>query len=791
MVVSNEVGAITNLVADLAVRPIPDPTPGSVDITFDPGNGATASVRFVAAQPDGKVVVAGEFNGFDGEEHPRIIRLNSDGSIDDSFKVGSGPNESILGLFIQPDGKLLISGKFTKISGPDALEATEAIGGPQEPEFLDKQGIDHTLVSETLQTGLFTEQMPGGQTWRHQSYAEFLAADYLVRRGLSSERVVSVLTVSNGATRRIAPQLEEVACWAALMKPELFDILAVHNADVLLRCESLAWDAATKRSLVTAYLGLVRNHQATNLDWPTKHNFAKLKDDGLSKLLRPVIANTKDDALVRETAIDIAGFAGIADVGKELVQAFYDPNDVFRVRKHAGHALEEIADDSIRRALKERGQIDLVGDIEDDLKGQWFRILWPSHLRVDELLPIPAPKRKNFFGTYRHFLEYDLPASLGDTELPAMLKWLEDANIDFDILESFGYLPPKIFGRALSLLNYAHVGAAVVSLLKCNDYRVLRVLRERLAETELTALIRLSFWRTVVQSDLNVGSIICACRTPKETLLVQADLRGFLDEYLRCCDNRLRDRWRELIFSVFWFGDAEALELLCDVARTDEAISINLARNTSWPILPDDHNWRKQNYLESKEDQERKKSRPGFHEQLERALSASEAGDRGGFCRVYELLDSDPEDLLPWRRALSIRISDGKAWKSLSADMRRRIRNAGMTYLQTQVVSEDEFWDADRTPTRYYLLNPLLVLLLDENREALDTLSPEVWEKWIAVFVRYAYRHNAGDDAPFRAILQLGKAKAEAKLWDAVERHLTASINDSTARQFLWLLDEV
>jgi hypothetical protein len=41
-------------------------------------------------QPDGKIVLGGRFTTFNTYSFNRIVRLNSDGSIDSSFSVGSG-----------------------------------------------------------------------------------------------------------------------------------------------------------------------------------------------------------------------------------------------------------------------------------------------------------------------------------------------------------------------------------------------------------------------------------------------------------------------------------------------------------------------------------------------------------------------------------------------------------------------------------------------------------------------------------------------------------------------------
>jgi uncharacterized delta-60 repeat protein len=90
---------------------------GRADMGFAPGSGADAQIFAVTVQPDGKIVVGGDFTRFNLVERNRIARLNPDGSLDGTFNPGAGPNTGIRCLALQPDGKILIGGVFTSVSG--------------------------------------------------------------------------------------------------------------------------------------------------------------------------------------------------------------------------------------------------------------------------------------------------------------------------------------------------------------------------------------------------------------------------------------------------------------------------------------------------------------------------------------------------------------------------------------------------------------------------------------------------------------------------------------------------
>jgi uncharacterized delta-60 repeat protein len=90
---------------------------GTLDNTFNPGTGANSAVQTLALQPDGKVIIGGDFTTYNGTSRNRIARLNADGTIDNTFNPGTGANSTVLTLALQPDGKVLIGGAFTSFNG--------------------------------------------------------------------------------------------------------------------------------------------------------------------------------------------------------------------------------------------------------------------------------------------------------------------------------------------------------------------------------------------------------------------------------------------------------------------------------------------------------------------------------------------------------------------------------------------------------------------------------------------------------------------------------------------------
>jgi uncharacterized delta-60 repeat protein len=103
---------------------------GTLETAFNPG--ANGDVVALAVQPDGKILVGGTFTTLGGggtgtTTRNRIGRLNADGSLDTSFDPGA--NDAVLAFALQPDGKILVGGNFTMLGGGGTGTTARAVIG--------------------------------------------------------------------------------------------------------------------------------------------------------------------------------------------------------------------------------------------------------------------------------------------------------------------------------------------------------------------------------------------------------------------------------------------------------------------------------------------------------------------------------------------------------------------------------------------------------------------------------------------------------------------------------------
>jgi uncharacterized delta-60 repeat protein len=126
---------------------------GSKDTSFNIGTGFNNLINSIALQSDGKVLAAGVFTTFTGESQNRLIRLNSDGSKDTSFDIGTGFGGTVSSIVIQSDGKVLVGGGFTTFTGESQNRLIRLNSdGSKDTSFDIGTGFGGTVNSIALQS---------------------------------------------------------------------------------------------------------------------------------------------------------------------------------------------------------------------------------------------------------------------------------------------------------------------------------------------------------------------------------------------------------------------------------------------------------------------------------------------------------------------------------------------------------------------------------------------------------------------------------------------------------------
>jgi uncharacterized delta-60 repeat protein len=93
---------------------------GSIDASLSAVAGGSRfnnTVRSIGLQSDNKILVGGDFTTYNSQTHRGIIRLNYDGSVDTSFITGAGFGGGVTKILLLNNGKILVGGSFNEYNG--------------------------------------------------------------------------------------------------------------------------------------------------------------------------------------------------------------------------------------------------------------------------------------------------------------------------------------------------------------------------------------------------------------------------------------------------------------------------------------------------------------------------------------------------------------------------------------------------------------------------------------------------------------------------------------------------
>lgn len=114
---------------------------GAIDSSFNTTTGVERAINELILEPStNKPLIGGEFTTFGTTPVKKLIRLTTTGALDTSFNIGTGTTDSVVYagcpycsnyvkvLKQQPDGKIIVGGKFTTFNGLSATNITRIFG---------------------------------------------------------------------------------------------------------------------------------------------------------------------------------------------------------------------------------------------------------------------------------------------------------------------------------------------------------------------------------------------------------------------------------------------------------------------------------------------------------------------------------------------------------------------------------------------------------------------------------------------------------------------------------------
>lgn len=131
-------------------------------------NDRTESVKDMAVQPDGRILLVGDSFGL-GERESLVLRLGSDGELDPAFGTGGMVRRDLpsghggpASVALQGDGKILVGGSFSATAQSGFRVTRMESGGAHDPSFGTAGVSTVTLLDDAMIGGVLALQPDGG-----------------------------------------------------------------------------------------------------------------------------------------------------------------------------------------------------------------------------------------------------------------------------------------------------------------------------------------------------------------------------------------------------------------------------------------------------------------------------------------------------------------------------------------------------------------------------------------------------------------------------------------------------
>ena len=653
--------------------------------------------------------------------------------------------------------------------------------------------VTEAAVRETLRTGLFSARGSYALGFAHQTYAEFLAARYLVNHRMPVSEVMNLLSGHGESAGRLVPQLHEVAGWLATLEPRIFAAILERDPEVLLRSDVRMASEDARERLVEEVLLLAREQR---LPASGRASFGKLAHPRLAEQLRPIVTDRTGDRLVRRTAVDIAEECGLAELADDLIAIAADATEAYPTRVDAAWAVTRLGDDAAKERLRPFLSIAPDQDPDDELKGCALRALWPQALTLDKLLAaMTPPQRPDLIGGYSMFLSHDLVSEIESRDLARALDWAReqphqerlhrlDELIDQLISRAFDHLDDHTAAEAL-----ARTAAAFVK----RDHRLFvgansdELRRKILNAPERRHLLLDYLLPYIVAGEVSASDLAFA----QENLAVPDDIPFFVSRLDEATEESQRQAWASLIDSVFYLNSPH-IEVVLEARERHPELRERLA---PWldPIelsspRTDELRERHQKMHEFEEQRnELEQLDPPLLERIEGLLARIEAGETDAWWPLTVELSRDehaPALVNPFKSDLRT----SPAWRDEDADARERVLAAAASYLETGEPMTDEWFGQAKMNNGAIAGFRALRLVADEQPSVLERLSAQLWKRWAATIVAFPTSGETGDHAAQTRLIARAYEYAADEVLSRVELLIDA---DARADRHLFVLNRV
>lgn len=630
-----------------------------------------------------------------------------------------------------------------------------------EKTFGTETAVNESNLKRTLNSGLFNIVSKNQWTWVHRSFAEFLAAQYIIQHKLSTSQINSLIFIETEFGRKVVPQLREVASWITVTKEDIFNEIINDDTLVLLQSSAISDNISHQSKLIDKLFKLTEIDESLRLDLLYSDSITKLKKQynfsQLAEKLKP-----KYKIFTRRFAIRLAIEWKANEFQEEILTFALDPEEDYSVRKDSTIYINKVGDKAAKKRLKPLAEGILGEDPDNELKGIALESLWPELINIEELFTMLTFSRKgSFFGFYRSFINIRLPKYFGSNnvrknEIIVGLRWIcelfNHLNISrfIDYLGWFDDLYDSIVLGSLKFIDDKTVVKFLSKIIIKRFENYQSPLEEHDHNLELSRFLEINenARRDILSTIIYI--IDYSVRNLREfsiyniQIVRKNDIEWMIERVLDEQSENIQKKWASLIKEIQDFNDLETLSRVYNSCQKNQILKQVFAEHFEPVDLDSEEAERLRTLYKNRIDfinkmkqmDKEENSNYSFEELIIEPLELVEKGDVDKWWYVDNNLqvinnkDSEKTDKSD--------ITTFSGWICSDEQTRIRFIKAMKKYVIEFLPDNKEWvkiWMESRYPFHLLAGYRALRYFLLEDPKFIDSLDDSVWKKWTPTII--------------------------------------------------------
>lgn len=592
--------------------------------------------------------------------------------------------------------------------------------------------ITRAKIKSVCETGLFTSSVDGLAGWRHQSFADFLAANYLSSPQIPITQLKDLILISIRGQTSVIPALREMSIWLASMREDFFDLVLEIDPELLALTE--IFDERRRKKLVDQLLkrlsieGWISN-SSLRAALHIYKRFTTLKHADIEAQLKSWICDTSRNKVARGFAIDIAEDCQLLNLVPDLVSISLDNTDNYEVRRRAVAVACHLGDELHKRSLLPLIAYQISDDPLLELKACALRATWPTLLSAEELFRNLLPyQKRNYFGTFDAFIRKDIVTNLRNEDVLIALNWLYKLEFPSYLSSPFTVLSNSLLIKALENANSPEISerlAEVIIKLYSENYHIFHEDIDYDARTVKNILINLESQRQKILAVLlrkfieNEMDHVKYHMITRELIVKPSDVKFLIYNFQRASSSEKKI----LIHTILHFRELTP-EIFDEVWELkDDETAKSLLNNIYEVKLNSDYAKLQRKLFEESENPkglQQENSADTSRIQLHKYIQDSQNSDKNNWLEIYFLLEeiSRGKGSFLLDKVPTYELNE---WNLLTENEKATCIKSAQKYLKNcPALSLDKLWPKNSTtPTSISIYQALSLIFFYKSQEAL------------------------------------------------------------------------